>query len=176
MSLDTIDLTNKDVFVKGVPHDWFAELRREAPIFWHPEPDGGPGFWCLTRYEDVVTVNRDNQTFSSSRGAVFIWDLAPEELEQQRLMMLNMDPPMHTRYRRLVNKGFTPRMVDELEGTIRERTRAILDKVAPRKPGWRRHVPAIVFRLGGMMPAANACWKGFRRKGENIVSSFPVVS
>jgi cholest-4-en-3-one 26-monooxygenase len=132
MSLDTIDLTDKDVFVKGVPYDWFETLRREAPVYWHPEPDGGPGFWCVTRYEDVVTVNRDNQTFSSSRGAVFIWDLPPEDLEQQRLMMLNMDPPMHTRYRRLVNKGFTPRMVDELEGTIRERTRAILDKVAPR--------------------------------------------
>jgi cholest-4-en-3-one 26-monooxygenase len=132
MSLDTIDLTDKDVFVEGVPHDWFATLRREAPVHWHPEPDGGPGFWCVTRYDDVVTVNRDNQTFSSSRGAVFIWDLAPDELEQQRLMMLNMDPPMHTRYRRLVNKGFTPRMVDELEQTIRERTRAILDKVVPR--------------------------------------------
>jgi cholest-4-en-3-one 26-monooxygenase len=132
MSLDTIDLTNKDVFVEGVPHHWFEELRREAPVYWHPEPDGGPGFWCVTRYEDVVTVNRDNQTFSSNRGAVFIWDLPPEDLEQQRLMMLNMDPPMHTRYRRLVNKGFTPRMIDELEATIRERTRAILDKVGPR--------------------------------------------
>ncbi len=132
MSLDTIDLTNKDVFVQGVPHEWFSELRQEAPIFWHPEPDGRPGFWCLTRYDDVVTVNRDNQTFSSARGAVFIWDLAPEELEQQRLMMLNMDPPMHTRYRRLVNKGFTPRMIEELEGTIRERTRAILERVKAR--------------------------------------------
>jgi cholest-4-en-3-one 26-monooxygenase len=132
MSLDTIDLTNKDVFVEGVPYQWFETLRREAPVYWHPEPDGGPGFWCVTRYDDVVTVNRDNQTFSSNRGAVFMWDLPPEDLEQQRLMMLNMDPPIHTRYRRLVNKGFTPRMVDELEATIRERTGAILDKVAPR--------------------------------------------
>jgi len=132
MSLDTIDLTNKDVFVEGVPYQWFETLRREAPVYWHPEPDGGPGFWCVTRYEDVVTVNRDNQTFSSNRGAVFMWDLPREDLEQQRLMMLNMDPPIHTRYRRLVNKGFTPRMIDELEATIRERTRSILDKVAPR--------------------------------------------
>jgi cholest-4-en-3-one 26-monooxygenase len=132
MNLDTIDLTNKDVFVEGVPHDWFAALRREAPVHWHPEPDGGPGFWCVTRYDDVVSVNRDNQTYSSNRAAVFIWDLPPEELEQQRLMMLNMDPPMHTRYRRLVNKGFSPRMVEELEQTIRERTRVILDRLAPR--------------------------------------------
>jgi cholest-4-en-3-one 26-monooxygenase len=132
MSLATIDLTNQDAFVNGVPHEWFATLRREAPIFWHPEPDGGPGFWCVTRYDDVVTVNRDNQTFSSARGAVFMWDLPPDGLEQQRLMMLNMDPPMHTRYRRLVNKGFTPRMMTQLEETARERTRVILDKVAPR--------------------------------------------
>ena len=131
MSLDTIDLTDMDVFVDGVPYEWFETLRRDAPVFWHEEPDG-PGFWCVTRYEDVVTVNRDNQTFSSNRGAVFMWDLPPEDLEQQRLMMLNMDPPIHTRYRRLVNKGFTPRMIDELEATIRERTRSILDKVAPR--------------------------------------------
>jgi cholest-4-en-3-one 26-monooxygenase len=131
MSLDTIDLTDKDVFVRGVPHDWFASLRREAPVFWHDEPDG-PGFWCVTRYDDVVTVNRDNQTFSSHEGAVFMWDLPAEDLEQQRLMMLNMDPPIHTRYRRLVNKGFTPRMVSELEQTVRARTRSILDTVTPR--------------------------------------------
>lgn len=131
MSLDTIDLTDKDIFVHGVPHDWFASLRRDAPVFWHEEADG-PGFWCVTDYEDVVTVNRDNQLFSSSRGAVFMWDLPEADLEQQRLMMLNMDPPMHTRYRRLVNKGFTPRMVSELETKARERARAILDKVTPR--------------------------------------------
>ena len=53
MSLDTIDLTNKDVFVEGVPHEWFASLRRDAPVFWHDEPDG-PGFWCVTRYDDLV--------------------------------------------------------------------------------------------------------------------------
>ena len=132
MNLDEIDLTNLDAFVPGVPHEWFTALRHQAPVFWHPEPNGGPGFWNLTCYDDVVAVNRDNQTFSSNRGAVFIWDLPPEDLEQQRLMILNMDPPMHTRYRRLVNKGFTPRMVDSLEATIRERTRSILDKVGPR--------------------------------------------
>ena len=131
MSLDTIDLTDMDVFVDGVPYEWFETLRRDAPVFWHEEPDG-PGFWCVTRYEDVVTVNRDNQTFSSNRGAVFMWDLPEADLEQQRLMMLNMDPPIHTRYRRLVNKGFTPRMISEIETKARERARTILDKVTPR--------------------------------------------
>ena len=109
-TLDDIDLTNPDAFVAGVPHEWFIRLRREAPVFWHPEVDG-PGFWAVTSYDEFVTVNRDPQTYSSSRGAVFLWDMPEEALEQQRLLMLNMDPPLHTRYRLLINKGFTPRMV-----------------------------------------------------------------
>jgi cholest-4-en-3-one 26-monooxygenase len=64
------------------------------------------------------------------KGAVYLWDLPEDQLEQQRLIMLNMDPPLHTRYRLLVNKGFTPRMINALEGQMRERTREILDRVA----------------------------------------------
>jgi len=71
-------------------------------------------------------VNKDNLTFSSSRGTALINEMPIEQIEQQRLMMLNMDPPIHTRYRLLVNKGFTPRMVGQLEASIRERTRSII--------------------------------------------------
>lgn len=138
-SLVDIDLWDKDRFVEGVPHEWFARLRREAPVFWHegdPDFDGPQGaagpFWAVTGYDDVVTVNRDNETFSSNRGLVFMWDPDQANLEQQRLLMLNMDPPLHTRYRRLINKGFTPRMVSELESTMRKRTREIVDRVAAR--------------------------------------------
>ena len=128
-----IDLTNQDVFVERVPHEWFTELRREAPVYWHeyPESEAG-GFWAVTRYDDVVAVNRDNATFSSNRRLTYLWDVPQEQLEQQRLMMLNMDPPMHTRYRRLVNKGFTPRMVQELAATLKDRTRTIVDNVAEK--------------------------------------------
>jgi len=133
MSLDDIDLTNPDAFVPGVPHDWFTRLRREAPVVWHPDENSvGGGFWAVTSYEHCVTVNRDWQTFSSMRGAVYLWDLPEAELEQQRMLMLNMDPPLHTRYRLLVNKGFTPRMVAALEKQMRERTRDILERVAQR--------------------------------------------
>ena len=134
-----INLWDKDRFVEGVPHDWFTELRREAPVFWHegdptfagPQGHAGP-FWCVTGYDDVVTVNRDNATFSSAEQLVFMWDPDDENLAQQRLLMLNMDPPMHTRYRRLINKGFTPRMVAELESTMRKRTADIVDRIADR--------------------------------------------
>src|SRR3990172_2723257 len=138
-ALADINLWDKDRFVEGVPQEWFALLRREAPVFWHEGdptfdgPQGGAGpFWAVTDYDDVVTINRDNATFSSAEGLVFMWDPDDANLEQQRLLMLNMDPPMHTRYRRLINKGFTPRMVSELESTMRKRTRDIIDRVAER--------------------------------------------
>jgi cholest-4-en-3-one 26-monooxygenase len=138
-SLADINLWDKDRFVEGVPHEWFARLRREAPVFWHEGdatfhgPQGGAGpFWAVTDYDDVVTVNRDNALFSSHEQLVFMWDPDEAGLEQQRLLMLNMDPPLHTRYRRLINKGFTPRMVSELESTMRKRTRDIIDRVAER--------------------------------------------
>jgi len=138
-ALADINLWDKDRFVEGVPHEWFERARREQPVFWHEgEPDfdgpqGGAGpFWCVTDYDSVVAVNRDNATYSSHEKLVFMWDPDDANLEQQRLLMLNMDPPMHTRYRRLINKGFTPRMVSELESTMRKRTTEIIDKVADR--------------------------------------------
>jgi cholest-4-en-3-one 26-monooxygenase len=127
MTVPAVDLTDSSIYVSGVPYDWFAELRKRG-VVWHDET-AGPGFWAVTRYHDCVTVNRDYEHFSSSRRATFIWDLPEEELAQQQLMMLNMDPPLHTRYRRLVNKGFTPRMVAQLEQHIHETADEIIDAV-----------------------------------------------
>jgi len=128
MELAQIDLTDSRNFVAGVPHEWFAHLRANAPAFWHDEADG-PGFWAITRYEDCVTVNRDAGLYSSYRGGTFLWETPEEQLEQQRLMMVTMDPPLHTRYRRLVNKGFTPRTIAQLEQRIHVVADEILDKV-----------------------------------------------
>jgi cholest-4-en-3-one 26-monooxygenase len=126
-----IDLTDSRNFVDGVPHDWFAFLRRNAPVWWHEEHDG-PGFWAVTTHAECSTVNRDAEHFSSARRATFIWELAEEDLAQQQLMMLSMDPPLHTRYRRLVNKGFTPRMVAQLEERIHAAADHIIDSVIER--------------------------------------------
>ena len=87
-------------------------------------PDGGgpgwPGFWAVTRHADVGHISRHPEIFSSHRRLV-LFDEAPEaEIEMQRLMMLNMDPPQHTRQRSFVNRGFTPRMIGRLEKHIRE--------------------------------------------------------
>jgi len=125
MDLTTVDLTDPDLYVPAVPHQLFAQLRRDHPVFWHEEQDG-PGFWSVMRYHDLVAVNRNSATFSSYTGGALMMSWNEEVLAQQRLMMLNMDPPMHTRYRRLVNKGFTPRMVAELEQTVVDRTRQLV--------------------------------------------------
>jgi cholest-4-en-3-one 26-monooxygenase len=121
--LADIDLLDRDVFTERVPHEWFAYLREHAPVYRHPEPDG-PGFWVITRYDDIVATNRDWETSSSDQdrgGVVGLEELIePGEFERGGKLMLTMDPPEHTRYRKLVNKGFTPRMINALEPHIRE--------------------------------------------------------
>ncbi len=130
METTDIDLCDPDNFVAGVPHQWFAHLRRDDPVQWHPDPDGfAEGFWSVTRYDDCVNVNRDYEHFSSYRAAALFTDMDEDGLAQQRMMMLNMDPPMHTRYRRLVNKGFTPRMIRDLEDKVVRATDDIIDSV-----------------------------------------------
>jgi cholest-4-en-3-one 26-monooxygenase len=127
-----INLLDQDRFTQGVPHEWFTYLRRNAPFYKHPEPQGGPGFWVVTRYDDVVAINRDGQSFSSeqSRGGVVALDDigAADQLSAEGRMMLTMDAPDHTRYRSLVNRGFTPRMINSLHAPIRAMVTDILDR------------------------------------------------
>ena len=130
MDLSDIDLLDRDRFIQGIPHEWFTHLRRNAPIYHHPEP-AGPGFWVFSRYEDVVAIGRDARRFSSeqSRGGVVMLEEPDYEVEDPGgNMMLTMDPPPHTRYRRLVNRGFTPRMIGMLEPHIREMSGRIIDE------------------------------------------------
>ncbi|HYV58375.1 MAG TPA: hypothetical protein VE911_12550, partial [Candidatus Nitrosopolaris sp.] len=131
MPIDNVNLGDPDAFLGGVPHDVFARLRAEAPVYFHPEA-GGPGFWVLSRYADVTAASLDSKTFSSWKGGTMIRDLFGEDLDQTRLMMLNMDAPRHTKYRRLVSLGFTPRMVTRLTPHVRAMASRIIDNVAAR--------------------------------------------
>ncbi|HET9546036.1 MAG TPA: cytochrome P450 [Gaiellaceae bacterium] len=126
-ALDEIDLGN-DAFVERIPHETFALLRREAPVWWYDWP-GGRGFWCVTKHADVVSVSRDTKTFSSAQGAN-LEDL-DEEMMAARRSMLETDPPRHTRLRGLVGPPFTPRAVKAYELALRELTREILDRALP---------------------------------------------
>jgi cytochrome P450 len=126
-TLDRISLDN-DAFVERVPHETFALLRREAPVWWYDWP-GGEGFWCVTKHADVVAVSRDTKTFSSAQGAN-LEDL-DDEMMAARRSMLETDPPRHTRLRGLVGPPFTPRAVKAYEQALRELTRVILDRALP---------------------------------------------
>jgi len=131
LTLTDIDLTNLDTFVGGVPHDQFDLIRREAPVYFHPESEGA-GFWCITRYADLHAVSHEWPVFSSEWGITLHESMSDEQLAQQRMMMLMMDPPNHTKLRLLVNKGFTPRMIGGLHDKIREIAREIVDDISER--------------------------------------------
>ncbi len=115
----------------GVPHDQFDRLRAEAPVYWHPEKDD-TGFWALTKHADVRAASHDCDTFSSELGGTFIPTADEEALASLRLTILNMDPPKHNRYRKLVSKGFTPRMIRMLVDEIERRAAVVVDEVCER--------------------------------------------
>jgi len=129
-SLEGIDLLAA-TWGRGVPHDQFDRLRREAPVHWHPEP-GDTGFWAITKHADVRAVSHDWETFSSELGATFIPTQDEEAMAQLRLTILNMDPPKHHRYRRLVSRGFTPRMIGKLTEELERRAAAVVDAVCEK--------------------------------------------
>jgi len=119
LTIPGIDLL-EDTWARAVPYDQFVRLRRDAPVYWHDHPESD-GFLAVTRYDDVRAVSRDHDTFSAELGSTFVQDQTPEALETIRMTILNMDPPKHSRYRRLVSAGFTPRMIGRLVDRIQER-------------------------------------------------------
>jgi len=131
MRLEDVDLTDPDRFAAGVPHDAFALLRREAPVYWHAER-AGPGFWALTRHDDVVHVSKRPDLFSSHRGGTNLFDASPEDLEVTRSLLINMDPPQHVKFRRLVRQGFTPNRVRLLLPRVRARAVRLVDALVEK--------------------------------------------
>jgi len=122
-------------YVDGVPFGALARLRRNTPVVWVDEIPvlgwpAGTGFWLVLRHADVEAVLARPQLFSSSLGGTQIRDPpAPQALGYVRQMMLNMDPPDHSRLRRLLSRSFTRRAVSQLEDRIRGHARAICDRV-----------------------------------------------
>jgi len=123
------DIFDPEIYVAGVPHEAFRVLRAERPVSFHPEPADGRGFWAITKYHDVVQISKDPGTFSSYKGGTNIPDYPPDSLDVIRMLMLNMDPPQHNKFRRLTSTGFTPRMIARMEEYIRRAARTIVDEV-----------------------------------------------
>ena len=124
-----LDITDPDVFVHGVPHATFKRLRDEDPVSKWNET-GGAGFWAVTRYADILEVSRNPQVFSSAKG-IRIEDMKPDELEARKTVM-EMDPPEHTAYRRMVQPPFSAREVASYEMGIQLLARGVIDEVNGR--------------------------------------------
>src|SRR6202451_2179454 len=127
------DLTDPDLYANRVPQEEFAELRRAAPVWWNPQQSdmgfNDDGFWAVTRHQDVIAVSRDSETFSSyENGAIirFPSGNTRDQVELQRVIMLNIDPPHHTKIRGIVSRGFTPRAINGLREVLNERARKIV--------------------------------------------------
>lgn len=133
MAPDTlsVDLADLDNFMDGeTPWRMFDELRREDPVHWNPESDGGSGFWALTRHADIVAVDRDPETFTSTHF-VNLEELDERQREIRR-SMLETDGPRHMALRRLLQREFTPRAVAGYATFLRGLTARTLDAALPK--------------------------------------------
>jgi cholest-4-en-3-one 26-monooxygenase len=140
---DGFDPTDPEVNLRRVPLPEFATMRRTAPVCWIPQADGTTGFddggyWAVTRHADVREVSTHPETFSSHTNTAIIRfhpSIDPSGIDGQKLIMLNMDPPEHTRLRSIVQRGFTPRAINALQNALRDRADRIVHAAAKEGTG-----------------------------------------
>jgi len=129
------DFTDPDVYKQRLPVEELAELRRTAPIWWCEQPIGkggfnDGGFWVVTKHKDVREVSLRSGVFSSHQNTAlprYKDEATREEIEVGRMAMLNMDAPHHTRLRKIISRGFTPRAIGRLRDELRERAHKIAE-------------------------------------------------
>jgi cytochrome P450 len=131
-ALAHLDLTDAELYRHGFPHATFTRLRREAPLWWQAIPETltetqDKGFWVLSKYADIQAANRDTTLFSALDGPSLV-----DRPEIRGSMLVSMDGREHTRQRKLINAGFTPRMVGRLEEQMRRWAVSILDAALER--------------------------------------------
>ena len=122
---DGVDLTDLDMWARGVPYAEFARLRREAPVAWHDEDPPNSGFWSVTGYSDIVAASRDVATFSSARGISF--EEPTDEDMAARRTIIDTDPPEHTKLRKIVSGAFSVRAVAVYQHFVEGLTEQVLD-------------------------------------------------
>ncbi len=140
---DGFDVTDPDIYAERVPVQEFAELRRTAPIWWNPQsPDVSgfhdDGFWVVSKHADVKEVSRRSDVFSSYENTAiprFNDDIAREQIELQRIVLLNMDAPEHTKLRKIISRGFTPRAINGLRAELSARAESIVKAAAEAGSG-----------------------------------------
>ncbi|MEV0256599.1 cytochrome P450 [Streptomyces sp. NPDC050732] len=131
---DGFDFTDPDLIQDRIPLPEFAQLRRTEPVRWMTQPYrisgyDDAGYWAVTRHEDVKYVSTHPELFSTNVNTAIIRfneSMDRDRIEVQKLIMINMDPPEHTRVRQIVQRGFTPRAIRSLEDALRARARSIV--------------------------------------------------
>ncbi|SOJ55578.1 Steroid C26-monooxygenase [Mycobacterium simulans] len=137
------DPTDPDIYVDRIPVAELAELRKSAPIWWCEQPVGkggfnDGGFWVVTKHKDVRDVSLRSDVFSSRQDTViprFHDNIAREDIELQRLVLINMDAPQHTRLRKIISRGFTPRAIGRLRDELHERAQRVVKLAAAQGSG-----------------------------------------
>jgi cholest-4-en-3-one 26-monooxygenase len=128
------DFTDPEIYTTRVPAEELAELRRAAPVWWVTQRRGSAGFddegyWAVTRHADVLAVSKTPDVYSSEENTALIRfkeGMPREAIEMQRIILLNMDPPQHTKLRGIVSRGFTPRAIGNLRQALTDRAERIV--------------------------------------------------
>jgi cytochrome P450 len=133
--IESLELTERELWLNGPPHEAFKQMRAECPIHWTDTFEELPeeaGFWSVTTADDVYAVSRDWETYSSELGGVVV-AAAGFPIELARAMFIGMDPPKHDRLKALFQRGFTPKRIADHEDAIRAITVEVLDRLEGRE-------------------------------------------
>src|SRR6201996_8388750 len=137
------DFTDPDIYAHRLPVQELAELRRTAPIWWNEQQRdqggfGDGGYWVVTKHRDIREVSLRSDIFSSATKSIvprYRADLAAGQIEAGRASMIMMDDPEHSRLRKIISRGFTPRAVERLRPGLRERAQRIATQAAAAGSG-----------------------------------------
>lgn len=141
------DFTDPDVNQQAIPHEHFRAARQHAPIVWIEQEaehrsgfteESGTGYYAVTRHADVSAISKDSKNWSTyENGAIirFPGEMLREQIELQRVILINQDPPEHTATRAIISRGFTPRSIAELEDQMTQRAASIVKDAVSRGTG-----------------------------------------
>jgi len=149
------DPTDPGLGEERIPLQEFLELRKTAPVWWveqAPESRAGfndTGFWAISKHADISAISKNNKDFSASENGVIIRfgaDMTREQVELQRVMLVNQDPPDHTKTRQIISRGFTPRAIGALREVLVQRAHTIVDNALAKGEG------DFVFEVAAELP------------------------
>ncbi len=164
-NLHTLQIADEQLWHDGPPHELFKELRGQCPVHWSAGIAQSPedaGFWSVTKADDVHTVSRDWETYSSAQNILISDHAVPVDLIQG--MFIGMDPPKHDRIKTLFQRAFTPRAIAQHEGAIRDITTGVLDRLDGRescdlvKDVAQPVVARVICGFMGLDPADDEQW------------------